>query len=154
MHSVGILKQNRKLIHRAVSTLASQEFMTIPPGFDNNIAWNLGHILVVQQLLHYKLSGLELYVTSEQVGMFKTGTSPADWSVEPDVEQLVGLLDTLAQRLDADYQEGKFRNFKPYTTSTGIHLTTLEDALTFNNFHEGLHFGFILALKNLVVPSA
>jgi len=26
----------------------------MPQGFDNNIAWNLGHIIVTQQSLHYR----------------------------------------------------------------------------------------------------
>lgn len=150
MYSIHVLIQDRKLIYGAVSSLTTAQLLKIPPGFDNNIAWNLGHILVVQQLLHYRLSGLAMQVTAEQVAMFRTGTSPADWTVEPDVTQLFPLLDASARQLATDYEDGQFSNFQAYTTSTGISLQTIEDAIAFNNFHEGLHLGFILALKNLV----
>jgi len=151
MRSISILIQDRKLIHQAAAGLSQEQLLNIPPGFDNNIAWNLGHIVVVQQLLHYKLSGLEMHVTEEQIAMYRTGTSPADWHEEPDASLFLPLLDDLANQLAADYQAGKFANYQSYTTSTGISLPTIEDAIAFNNFHEGLHLGFILALKNLVV---
>jgi hypothetical protein len=151
MHSISILIQDRKLIHKTVAGLSQAHLLHIPPGFDNNIAWNLGHIVVVQQLLHYKRSGLEMRVTDEQVAMYRTGTSPADWHAQPDASLFLPLLDGLAHQLATDYQAGKFANYQPYTTSTGISLPTIEDAVAFNNFHEGLHLGFILALKNLIV---
>ena len=150
MHSINVLIQDRGLIHRTVAGLSTTQLMHIPPGFDNNMAWNLGHILVVQQLLTYRLSGLPLQVTDEQVAMFRTGTSPADWAVEPDVMQLLPLLDASARQLAVDYEDGQFAGFQSYNTSTGIALQTIEEAIAFNNFHEGLHLGFILALKNLV----
>ena len=151
MDSINILIQDRHLIQQAVAGLSAQQLLTIPSGFDNNIAWNLGHIIVVQQLLHYRLCGLEMAVSGEQIAMFKTGTSPADWPTEPDLVPLMALLPELPQKLLADYQTDRFGDFTPFTTSTGVYLETLEDAIAFNNFHEGLHLGFILALRNIVV---
>lgn len=151
MDSINILIQDRHLIQQAVAGLSDRQMLTIPPGFDNNIAWNLGHIVVVQQLLHYRLCGLDMAVSDQQIAMFKTGTSPADWPIEPDIASLPALLSELPQKLLVDYQTGRFGDFTPFTTSTGIYLETLEEAIAFNNFHEGLHLGFILALRNIVV---
>lgn len=151
MYSIEMFIQTRTLIEQAVAGLSQQEMFHIPPSFDNNIAWNLGHLIVVQQLLHYRLSGLEAAVSNKQIAMFKTGTSPAKWQTVPDVATLLPLLSELPKKLRRDYQQDKFSEFQPYTTSTGIYLETIEDAITFNNFHEGVHIGFILALRNLVV---
>ncbi len=32
-------------------------------------------------------------------------------------------------------------------TSAGIRLESVEDAIAFNNFHEGIHLGYVMALK-------
>lgn len=151
MQAINVFIQDRNLVRQVMGKLSPVQLLHIPPGFDNNIAWNIGHILVVQQLLHYKLSGLTMAVTDEQVAMYRTGTSPTDWTIEPDITQLIPLLKETSQTLATDYQAEKFSNYQAYTTSTGISLPTIEDAISFNNFHEGVHVGFILALRNLVV---
>lgn len=48
MQAIEMLFQIRSLIARAVDGLSEDAFFTIPSGFDNNIAWNLGHIIVTQ----------------------------------------------------------------------------------------------------------
>ncbi len=152
MQAIEMLLQIRKLILKVVSRLPEDAFFTIPPGFDNNIAWNLGHIIVTQQALLYRLSGLPLYVSKEQVAMFRTGTSPSDWSVKPDIAGLLIQLADHPQKLIEDFQTGKFQTYQPYTTSTGVTLNSFEDAVAFNGFHEGLHLGAILSLKNFLTP--
>lgn len=150
MHSIDVFLQDRNLIQLALSGLSDGAFFDMPPGFDNNIAWNLGHIIVTQQALHYRLSGLPTVTTKEDVAMFRTGSSPADWSHKPDVSRLLNLLNETGPKLQDDYAAGLFANYQLYKTSTGIMLPTIEDALAFNNFHEGLHLGTILALRNFV----
>ena len=150
MHSINLLVQDRRLIREAVAGLPDEAWFVIPRGFDNNIAWNVGHILVTQQALHYRLSGLPTATTKADSAMFKSGTSPAGWSQEPEPDRLLALLDETAVRLEQDFEAGVFTRFLPYTTGTGIQLQCLEDALAFNNFHEGLHLGSILALRNFL----
>lgn len=149
MHSIDILIQDRKLIQQALKGLSDDAYFFIPQGFDNNIAWNLGHIIVTQQALHYQLSGLQPVTTKVDRAMFKTGTSPADWTEKPDIGRLLVLLAETPGQLKTDFEAGRFAGFQPYTTSVGVHFETFADALAFNNFHEGLHLGAILALRNL-----
>jgi hypothetical protein len=49
-------------------------------------------------------------------------------------------------RLDRDYQEGIFRHYVPYKTSYGVELNNIDDAIIFNNIHEGLHLGYMMAM--------
>ena len=151
MHSINIFIQNRRLIEMAVADLSPEAYFAIPKGFDNNIAWNLGHIIVVQQSLVYRLSGLATAVTAEDVAMFTIGTSPANWQREPDIPYLLRLLIELPPKLRDDYDSGKFQHYQGLTTSLGVKLATVEDGIAYNNFHEGLHLGFIWALRNLVL---
>ena len=51
------------------------------------------------------------------------------------------------EKLVEDYNNGLFKNYNEYTVSTKSTLTNAEEALEFNNFHEGIHLGYILALK-------
>ena len=151
MHSIDMFLQDRQLIRQALAGLSEEAYFNIPQGFDNNIAWNLGHIIVTQQALHYRLSGQPTLTNKEDVAMFKTGSSPADWTSRPDIGRLLELLVEAGPKLQDDYAAGLFATFRPYTTFTGITLRTIEDALAFNNFHEGLHLGTILALRNFVL---
>lgn len=150
MHAIDIFIQDRRLIEAALAGLSESDYWVMPPGFDNNIAWNLGHIIVTQQALHYRLSGLPTVTTREDIAMFKTGSSPAGWEGAPDIERLLALLAETAPKLKEDYEADRFATYTPYTTSTGIALPSIDHALSFNNFHEGLHLGTILALRNLL----
>ena len=48
--------------------------------------------------------------------------------------------------LEEDYKADRFKTYRPYTTSAGVTLKSIEDALFFNLYHEGLHMGTILSL--------
>lgn len=120
--------------------------LEIPSPFANNLLWNYGHIIVVQQLLHYARAGLELHISDALVAQCRPGTSPADWQTAPDVTILHELALTLPEQLEQDLAAGLFTNYDPYTTRAGITLSTIEDALAFNLFHEGLHIGVMSAL--------
>ncbi len=50
-------------------------------------------------------------------------------------------------KLAADYAAGKFSSFSAYRTSAGIALETIENAITFKNAHEGIHIGYIMAMR-------
>lgn len=150
MHAIDIFMQDRRLIESALAGLPGSDYFEMPPGFDNNIAWNLGHTIVTQQALHDRLCGLPTMTTREEFTLFKTGSSPAEWAHQPDTGRLLALLAQTASQLKQDYVAGRFATFTPYATSTGIAMASFEDALAFNNFHEGLHLGAILCLRNFV----
>jgi hypothetical protein len=40
-------------------------------GYSNNLIWNIAHIIVVQQMLVYKLSGLPMMISDEMVDKYK-----------------------------------------------------------------------------------
>ena len=88
MTDVSILSKTRRLIGMATKGLPEEAYFTIPDKFDNNIAWNIGHVLVTQQGLLYGQSGNEMSLAPGQFEMFRPGSSPADWSERPDVGAL------------------------------------------------------------------
>ena len=113
MHSIDLFLQDRQLIQQALAGLSEEAYFNMPQSFDNNIAWNLGHIIVTQQALHYRLSGQPTLTNKEDVAMFKTESSPAEWTSRPDIERLLGLLVETGPKLQDDYAAGAVYHFPP-----------------------------------------
>lgn len=129
------------------ASFAPEELFRIPPGFSNSIGWNLAHIWVTHQLLCYRLSGLPLLIEEEAVRMYGKGSSPADWEAAPAPASILTPLTELADRFEEDLAAGRFGSFTPYTTSAGIELRSLAEAVEFNALHEGLHLGYAMAIR-------
>jgi len=145
-----ILSASRVQVEKVINGLSLERLHTIPKGFKNNIAWNVAHIVVTQQLLHYKLSGINCLVPEELINNYRKGTQPSIPFSEEEFDEVKDLLLGLPETFMEDYEAGIFENFESYTTSSGFVLDSLETAIAFNNFHEGMHLGIIMALKKLV----
>lgn len=145
-NSIKLLKTERQLILRGIENLSDEQLLKIPEGSKNNILWNLGHIIVTEHVLHYTLSRLEMSIPKATASIFRTGTSPEVWKETPNIAEIKSLLLELPDKLLEDYNNGLFKEFRPYKTSTGVELNSFEDAITFNHFHEGTHTGIILGL--------
>jgi hypothetical protein len=134
---------------RVVEGISRDELLWIPPGFRNNILWNLGHTLVVQQIFNYRRAGLPLRVPEDQAELFGSGTSPSNWDVVPDVAELLRLLDETSRLLADDYRAGQFTDYQSFSTKSGVQIANIDDAPAFNQFHEGLHSGVIECMRRL-----
>jgi hypothetical protein len=109
------------------------------------------HVVVTQQLLVYGLSGLPMLIDSQLVEAFRKGTKTEEDASQKDVDNLKDLLISTVEQTQKDYAAGIFTNYTTYTVSTKSTLTNVEEALEFNNFHEGIHLGYILAMKNTII---
>ncbi|MCA9839159.1 MAG: DinB family protein [Trueperaceae bacterium] len=145
-----LISDIRQWYKKLFEALSDDALNHIPEGFNNNILWNAGHVVLVQQRLTYGLSGLPIGIDESFNHFFKPGSSPANWQTKPDTKLVHDLLLSLPEKFEQDYQAGIFKTFQPYTTSTGFHIASFEEAVIFNNFHEGIHLGTILALRKLI----
>ena len=146
----NVIKQSRANIIAAVEGLSNEQLNEIPEGFNNNIAWNLGHILVTQQLLCYTLSGYLPKIPESIIEDFRKGTAPNKTYSFFDIQGIKKLLVESAEVLELDYNNNTFTEYKEYTTSYKITLKNIDDAIYFNSLHEGLHLGYIMALKKII----
>ena len=142
-----ICLKNRQLLESFLDKLTLDELNKIPPGFNNNIIWNIAHTIVTQQLLVYRNSGLPMVVSDDMVTKYKKGTKAEYIVNQQDVDEIRSLLFSSLDKLIEDYNKGLFKNYIAYTVSTKSTLTNVNEALEFSNFHEGIHLGYILALK-------
>lgn len=145
-----VFRQYRRLVLLSAKGLSQEQLFEIPEGRSNNIAWNLGHILTVQQSLVYALSELPTYIPEHYPSYFGRDTSPASWDRAVDVPEILELLESTADSFGKDADEGRFQTYRAFTTSTGIEIADAAQASAFNNFHEGVHVGIILSIRRQV----
>jgi len=71
MHfTLEVLSNTRKFYNKFLEKTSLDDLNKIPQGFNNNIIWNIGHIVVTQQLLAYKLSGLPMMVSDSMIAKY------------------------------------------------------------------------------------
>jgi len=146
-----VLRTTRGNILSDIEGLSIGQLHTIPMGFHNNIVWNVLHLIATQQLLTYGLSSTPFVVDNELIEGYRKGTKPENRISAGVMERHKKLLLTTIDQMEQDYNDGVFGNdFKVYTTSYNITLNTIENAIAFNNVHEGLHYGVIRTLMKLV----
>jgi len=126
----------------------------VPEGFSNNIVWNMGHVICVQQLLVNRRAGLPYTEDRVITQNYRPGTY-----VEGDVDQ--EFVDFLKERLVANavemetsYQQYEGTSYEPFMTKTRMSLDSIEDAISFDLFHEGLHMAYILQLQRAIMKNS
>jgi hypothetical protein len=145
-----ITRTSRKMVAPFLENYTLEQLNKIPDGYSNNLIWNIGHIVVVQQLLVYKLSGLPIAVSDEMIAKYMKGTKPEHIATQAEVDEIKALLFKTIDQTEADYNDKKFINYQEYLTSTGLVLKSTEEAMAFNNFHEGLHIGIMMSIRKFV----
>lgn len=144
------LEQFRANSWKAIEGLSDEQVNLVPAGQNNNIAWNLGHMVASQQGLCYRLTGAPLLVPAEFVALYKKDSSPKDWTKPADLKEIKHYFEITSEAFLKDYETKKLNNYTEYKTSSGVVLKTIEDALVYNYGHENLHYGVILTLKKNV----
>jgi len=144
------LKDIRKAFVYYLTKYTPEQVNNIPQGYSNNMLWNAGHVISAQQGLTYGLSGLQWTAPKEIVKAYRKGTVPDGINSEERVELVKSELITSIDKLESDYNEGIFTDFQPYNVMLGPELTSIEQAITFLQFHEGLHLGVLMSIRKLV----
>ena len=122
----------------------------VPEGYRNNLWWNLAHIVATHQILVYRWSGVPTRVDEAFIDAYRKGTVPSEEPSQHSIDQLLDLLPQTIDWAEEDYEKGLFQKYQEYTTSVKVTLSSVEDAINFNNYHEGIHLGVILSqLKSL-----
>lgn len=145
-----ILKLSRQYIFKNIETFSVEQLNKIPDGFKNNIVWNIAHLVVTQQLICYKLSGLECDVSEEMIEKFQNGTAPTLAVSQEEFETISAQFLSLPEKLEQDFNKGIFKNYNEYTLSSELTLNSINDGIVFNTYHEGIHLGIILQLLKLI----
>lgn len=147
---IEILKKTRTFLLSLVSELTTEQLNKIPPGFNNNIIWNLGHMTAAQQSICYVRGGLPMVIDEKHFVAYKPDTKPNGYVGDDEVKMIKELLLSTIDKLEQDLAANVFANNPPWTTRAGVELKSIQDSIRFLLFHDGLHFGYIMAQKRVV----
>lgn len=145
--ALDITRKTRQSTIQIVDALDPGVLTVIPRGFSNHVLWNVGHLVVTMQSLVYGLSGLPLGIPDEMFAAFRKGTSPENGIASVPYAEIRAAFLSFPDKIEADLRASRFKQYREYTTTPGVTLTDVSDALWFNLFHEGLHLGTVLALR-------
>jgi len=142
----------RKAFIQLLDGLSIEELNQIPEGFNNNIIWNFGHIVVSTQTLSYVRTGI--WPDSSRVKFveaYKKGSKPTYFVDASEVEALKELSITSIQKIEEDYNKGIFKNIESYSTATyGVLLHDIEAVLVTSIGHDNFHFGYAQAQRRAI----
>lgn len=146
----SIWKTSREIYLKFLTSYSLEQLNHIPEGMSNNLIWNIGHIIASQQGLVYRLSGLPTQVSETFIDKYKNGSIPNGETTQEEVDEIKQLLVSTLNQTIIDYENGKFTTYHEYQTKTGFLLRNLEEAMQFNNYHEGIHLGFMMKIKKFI----
>lgn len=141
----------REGVYYNLTSLPLNKLISIPSGFSNNILWNAGHIISVQQSLVYGLTENRQTIDQTMLTKFQQGSFPDFEAISDDFEWIKENIITSLVQSKADYEHGLFINVPtPYTTMLSNEVTTVEDCFQMALFHDSIHFDRIRAFKRLL----
>lgn len=149
-NTIEIIRVTRNNFVELMSDLTIEDLNKIPKGFNNNIIWNFGHVIVSQQIICYKLSNQPLNIDDKYVRKYAKGSMPGDFVHEQQIEDLKALDVKLINQLQKDVKSDLFENYTSYKTAFGVELTNIDDGVKYVSSHEGLHLGYAMALKKAI----
>ncbi len=147
---IDYIKKARYYLLDGIKDLSADQLNQIPEGFNNNILWNLAHMVAAQQGICYLRAGAQLVIEQEYYNNYKPGTKPQQYIDKDEIQKLKDLMISTLDRLAADQQTNVFANYNTWSTRYGADLTNVDDAIAFLLFHDGLHAGVTLAISKLV----
>tara|TARA_B110000879_G_scaffold37804_1_gene52768 strand:- start:1455 stop:1913 length:459 start_codon:yes stop_codon:yes gene_type:complete len=141
----------RERILGSIEGLTFDQITKTPEGYNNSILWNFCHVAVTQHLLCFKLAGRDSIIPATLIEVYRKGTGSADIKTpKEDFEYFKSNYFKLIDLTEEEYKAGKLNEFNEYPTSYGVVLKNIEEAICFNNIHEGLHLGYLMAQKKLI----
>src|SRR5579862_7795618 len=108
---IEIIRKTRSFLLENLKDLTTEQLNQIPEGFNNNIIWNLGHMIAAQQGVCYIRAGLTPHVTEDFINSYKSGSKPGSNVDAAGVEHIKSLLFSTLDQLEEDYNNSIFGGY-------------------------------------------
>jgi len=149
--AVETIACTRRTLLNLIKDLTIEQLNQVPEDFNNNITWNIGHIIATQQRLCYSRCNLQPRLADSFIAKYQKGTKPEGFVNDTEFAEMKELLFSTLETFKEDYNQQMFTNYTAWTTPYGNDVNTIDDALNFLPFHEGLHYGYVMALKRVIL---
>ena len=146
----NIEQLNKQLIH-IISNTSLETINKIPIGFNNNIAWHVGHIATTNYSLAFKVTGVDINFNIPFSEKYKKGSKPETDISQDELNELINLLNTFSDAILVAAKAERFNNMTTYTTGTfGVPNTSIDEMLITIAMHYTLHFQSIKDYKKIL----
>lgn len=147
---IDIISATRKALIKTVLDLSDGQLNRVPSGFNNNIIWNMAHLVATFERVIYLRTGITGPMELSFNEKYKNGTKPEAPASQEEIRFIKESLIMETEQFSADYSRLGAASYDPWKSSAGLQLDNIDDTIDYLAFHEGMHTGCILALKHLV----
>ncbi|GED17305.1 DinB family protein [Aneurinibacillus migulanus] len=142
----------RSRLLSALENVTEEAASQKPEGFNNNIHWHAGHILLVTEKFFFKAPTGASELPELYDEYFANGTKPEDWkSMPPSLQEIIELLTNQEKRIKETGITNLDRELdSPLNFKSGLKMGTTGELANMAIYHEGVHTGYIYAMKRLV----
>ena len=151
MFAIDNIEQISKRIVEIISNTTIEDINQTPPGFNNNIAWNFGHIATSCYSLAFKANGTDPDFQIPHAEKYRKGSKPESHTSRQEIDELIELLNNFPTVIKAALAARRFDQVKEYTTGTfGVPITNISDMLVTISMHNTLHWQTIKDIKTIL----
>ncbi|PKR77108.1 hypothetical protein CEY16_10195 [Halalkalibacillus sediminis] len=137
----------REYVIELVEEVPEHKIDVIPEGFNNNIRWNMGHLLVGWDDVVTKTLEQQRRLPEEYHLMFGDGSSPSDWKeTPPSYKELVSHLKDQPKEFSL-LIEG---NLNAPLKHSFFQMNSLGEMCQFLTAHESLHLGTMNSIRKII----
>lgn len=148
MESMNMFKYSRTSTLILLPQLDEALWDIQPEGWPNTIRWNAGHIYAeAEKFLHDADHSYEI-THPDWMELFLDGSRPSEWPEDvPTKADIIDALKKQEKRIETFF-DGKYaQKADDVRDLHGTLLDTVDAALQFVTWHEGLHLGILKSLR-------
>lgn len=99
------IKKIRQFLLNQIAGLTAEKLNTIPEGYNNNIIWNLVHLICAEQSICYVRAGQSITVNEKYFLPYTTNTRPNGFIDEEEIESIKKLFISSIDELQTDFDK-------------------------------------------------